>query len=104
MPRPAPPSRGRLAAAAVVLCTLTAGLRPPLAGAADPAPPPGFTALFNGKDFTGWHGWAIHAKGGSPADVAKMSPEQREKAFAAWTEDMKKTWAIDNGELVNHGK
>jgi len=91
-------ARGLSAAAALaVLCALPGA-------AADPTPPAGFTALFNGKDFTGWHGWAIHAKGGSPADVARMSPEEREKAVAAWTEDMKKNWTIENGELVNRGK
>ena len=98
MSRPFSPARGRLAAAAVAV--FWAGTLP----AADPQPPKGFTALFNGKDFTGWHGWAIHAKGGSPADVAKMSPEEREKAFAAWTEDAKKHWTIEDGELVNRGK
>ena len=34
-------------------------------------PPKGFTHLFNGKDLTGWHGWDIHAKGGSPARSRK---------------------------------
>jgi hypothetical protein len=33
-----------------------------------------------------------------------MSPEERQKAFAAWTEDMKQHWRIENGELVNNGR
>jgi hypothetical protein len=71
------------------------------AGAADP--PKGFTALFNGKDLTGWHGWAIHEKGGSPAELAKLSPEEQAKKIAAWTADAKKHWSVENGELVNDG-
>ena len=55
-------------------------LLPTVTVAADPVPPKGFTAAFNGKDLTGWHGWAIHAKGGSPADLAKLSEEDRKKA------------------------
>ena len=52
----------------IAVLAATAGLRPPLATSADPQPPKGFTAAFNGKDLTGWHGWAIHDKkaGGTP--------------------------------------
>jgi hypothetical protein len=67
-------------------------------------PPAGFTALFNGKDLTGWHGWAIHSKGASPVDVAKASEEDRKKLVAGFTEDAKKHWTVENGELVNDGK
>jgi hypothetical protein len=71
--------------------------------AADPAPPKGFTAIFNGKDLTGWHGWAIHEKGAGPYDMAKLSPEERQKRVERWTEDAKKHWSVENGELVNDG-
>ena len=67
-------------------------------------PPKGFHAVFNGKDFTGLRGWAVHSAGGSPVDLAKLTPEERQKKFDAWTEDMKKHWTIDNGELVNKGE
>ena len=80
------------------------GLSLSAANAADPVPPEGFTALFNGKDFTNFKGWSIHEKGGSPIDLAKLTPEERQKKFDAWTENMKQTWTIDNGELVNKGK
>lgn len=86
----------------ILLASVVAALLTLTAIAADP--PPGFTAVFNGKDFSGLHGWGIHDKGGSPVDLAKLTPEQRKEKFAAWTEDMKKHWQIDNGELVNHGK
>ena len=65
--------------------------------------PSGFTTLFNGKDFTNFKGWAIHEKGGSPVDLAKLSPEERKKKFDTWTADLGKHWTIDNGELVNKG-
>ncbi|MDY3562424.1 DUF1080 domain-containing protein [Gemmata sp. JC673] len=66
--------------------------------------PKGFTPLFNGKDLSGWHGWAVHAKGGTPPDVAKLAPEARAKKVDEWTADAKKHWSVDNGELVNDGK
>src|SRR5262245_40531428 len=70
------------------------------APAADPTPPPGFTAVFNGKDFTGLRGYKPDF---SPAEVAKLPAEERDKWYEKWTEDMKKNWTIDNGELVNKG-
>jgi len=66
-------------------------------------PPKGFTPLFNEKDLDGWHGWAIHGKGSNPADLAKLSPEERTKKFDDWTADAKKHWSVQNGELVNDG-
>jgi hypothetical protein len=71
--------------------------------AAEPEPPKGFAPLFNGKDLTGWHGWKIHDRGGSPDELAKLNPEDREKQIAEWTADAKKHWSVDNGELVNDG-
>src|SRR5581483_3282124 len=66
-------------------------------------PPKGFTPLFNGKDLSGWHGWDIHGKGGSPADLDKLAPEERAKKIEAWTADAKKHWKVENEELVNDG-
>jgi hypothetical protein len=66
-------------------------------------PPPGFAALFNGQDFTGWHGWAIHEKGMSPQKLASMSMAERTAKIAEWTADAAKHWTIQNGELVNDG-
>ncbi|MFO1021807.1 MAG: DUF1080 domain-containing protein [Planctomycetales bacterium] len=62
-------------------------------------PPKGFTALFNGKDLTGWHGMPHY----DPRKLAAMSEEERAKQIAAWTEDMKKHWTVENGELINDG-
>lgn len=66
-------------------------------------PPKGFTAVFNGQDLSGWHGWAIHDKGGSPYDMAKLTSDQRHEKVEAWTTDSKKHWSVENGELVNDG-
>lgn len=66
-------------------------------------PPKGFTPLFDSKTLTGWHGWAVHAKGASPADLAKLTSEDRVKRVEGWTGDAKKHWSVQNGELVNDG-
>jgi hypothetical protein len=63
-------------------------------------PPPGFTALFNGKDLEGWHG-----RGGvDPRTIWKLSPEELAKSLAAGKEDAKKHWRVEQGELVNDGE
>ena len=67
-------------------------------------PPPGFTALFNGHDLTGWHGWDIHERGMSPQKLASLSMVDRTAKIAAWTADAAKHWHVENGELVNDGK
>lgn len=72
------------------------------AAAADP--PPGFTPLFDGRTLTGWHGWAIHEKGGSPAELARLSPEERTRRIETWTADARRHWQVQDGELVNDGR
>jgi hypothetical protein len=62
--------------------------------------PPGFTPLFNGKDLSGWHGMPHF----DPSKLAAMSEEDRKTQIEKWTEDAKKHWTVDNGELVNDGK
>ena len=88
------------------LCCFALLLATPLRAAepGSPNPPKGFTALFNGQDLSGWHGWAVHAKGASPLDVAKLTPEDRAKKVGEWTADAKKHWRVESGELVNDGK
>ncbi|HYV35411.1 MAG TPA: DUF1080 domain-containing protein [Gemmataceae bacterium] len=63
-------------------------------------PPKGFTALFNGKDLTGWHGMPDY----DPYKLAAMSAADRGKLIDKWTADAKKHWKAENGELVNDGK
>ena len=62
-------------------------------------PPKGFTALFNGKDLTGWHGMPHF----DPYKLAKLPDAERKALLAKWTEDAKKHWTVENGELVNDG-
>ncbi len=75
----------------------------PAARGAEPQPSKGFTALFNGRDLSGWHGWAIHEKGAGLYDVEKLEVYPRAKKIVGWTEDSLKHWSVENGELVNDG-
>lgn len=88
---------------AIVLCVALAPADQGVTKNGIAYPPPGFTALFNGHDFTGWHGWAIHEKGMSPQALAALPMTQRTAKIAAWTDDAAKHWTIENGELVNDG-
>jgi hypothetical protein len=65
-----------------------------------PKPPEGFTVLFTGKDLSGWHGMPHF----SPYKLDQMSEEERKKNIDKWTEDAKKHWQVNDGELVNDGK
>src|SRR6516162_8220759 len=68
--------------------------------AADPQAPKGFTALFNGKDLTGWHGMPHF----DPYKLAAMPEAQRKAQIDQWTGDARKHWTVDDkGELVNDG-
>ncbi len=81
------------------ICCLVFGfLLTPLlvASAADPAPPPGFRALFNGKDLSGWYGLNPHA-------VVKLDGEKRETSLKTQREEFPKHWRVEDGELVNDG-
>ena len=64
-------------------------------------PPEGFTALFNGKDLTGWHG---AGQTFDPARLAAMSPEDRAKWQEKEDASFKANWRVENGELVNDGR
>jgi hypothetical protein len=66
---------------------------------ADVQPPKGFTALFNGKDLTGWHGMPHF----DPYKLAAMPEDQRKAQIDKWTDDAKKHWRVDKEELVNDG-
>src|SRR5438552_16825260 len=72
-----------------------------LAQAAEPPKAPeGFTVLFNGEDFTGWHGMGHF----DLRKLAEMSDAQRAEKRAADMNDLKEHWKVENGELVNDGK
>jgi len=65
-----------------------------------PQPQKGFTLLFNGQDLSGWHGMPHF----NPYKLAAMPEAQRAAQIARWTEDAKKHWKVENGELVNDGQ
>jgi hypothetical protein len=72
------------------------------APAADESPkaPEGFTVLFNGKDFTGWHGMGTF----DIRKLAEMSNDERAKMRETDMKDMNEHWKVETGELVNDGK
>ncbi len=94
--------RPRPAAAFLVLAAV--GLAPlPRAVAADEAVQSvkyEAVPIFNGTDLTGWHGMPHF----DPRALAAMGPDERAKMIAGWTEDAKKHWSVQNGELVNDGQ
>ena len=64
--------------------------------AAEPSPPQGFRAIFNGRDLAGWHGQ-------NPHSVTKLAGEKKEANLAQQRADFPKDWTVENGELVNDG-
>lgn len=64
--------------------------------AADPQPPEGFKAIFNGKDLTGWYGL-------NPHSVAKLTGEKKDAALKKMRDEFAANWKAENGELVNDG-
>ncbi len=64
--------------------------------AAEPAPPKGFRAIFNGKDLAGWYGWNPHSS-------AKLQGEKKEANLKQQRADFPKHWSVENSELVNVG-
>jgi hypothetical protein len=81
----------------IVLATLAASVS--RVDAAEPQPPKGFRAIFNGKDLAGWHGMPHF----DPYKLAAMKEDERMARIEKWTEDAKKHWKVENGELVNDG-
>ncbi len=59
-----------------------------------------FVPLFNGKDFTGWHGVATM----DPRKFAAMSADEKAKALEKGAEDLKKHWRVEDGVIVNDGQ
>jgi len=99
-------SRRQFTAATLALAGLVSPLMT-VPAVAQGTPPPGFTALFNGADLTGF-------RGGDTFDHRKllaMPAAEREAQIAKWTASMKEVnpktgkphWYFENGELVNDG-
>ena len=77
--------------------------QPNFARADDNGPPPGFTALFNGKDLTGWKG-LLKEPFDNPARRAKLTAEQPAEAQKEADEVMRKGWRVENGMLMFDGQ
>ena len=62
--------------------------------------PQGFVALFNGKDFSGWHG----LKTMDPREFESLSADAKAKELADGATDLKKHWRVEDGVIVNDGQ
>lgn len=85
-------------AALLASVSAIAGEKGEKAGAKDNTPPPGFTALFNGKDLTGWQGLV------SIKDRKKMTPEQYAEAVKKANEKFLPHWKVVDGVITYDGK
>jgi hypothetical protein len=59
----------------------------------------GFVVLFNGKDFTGWHG----QKTVDPRSFAALGSDEKAKALGEGAADLAKHWRVENAEIINDG-
>lgn len=77
------------------------------------SPPSGFTALFNGKDLSGWYGWSTR----DPSELWAMSAQEQasykkqsieggllDKKGQPIADHLNAHWRVENGELVNDGR
>src|SRR5215813_6941266 len=66
-------------------------------------PPAGFTALFNGKDLSGWRG---RQGTYSPHAEALLSKEEQAAKQVQWNSEKDAHWSVDTakGEIVSDGK
>jgi len=71
----------------------------PVGWAADNTPPEGFTAVFNGKDLSGWKGLVAN-----PKVRATMTPDQLAQAQEKADESMRAHWRVEDGAFVFDGK
>ena len=69
----------------------------------DNTPPPGFTALFNGKDLAGWKG-LLKGPNDNPLKRAQLAPDKLSEEQAKANERMTEHWSVANGEIVFDGK
>ncbi len=70
---------------------------------ADNTAPAGFTALFNGKDLTGWKG-LLKGPNDNPIKRAALTPEQQAAAQKEADDNMREHWKVERGEIVFDGK
>jgi len=79
-------------------------------GSKDNTPPKGFTALFNGKDLTGWQGLAMAPETNDkkakkvPLWLSKLPSEETEKLQKQANEKVLPNWKVQDGVLYYDGK
>jgi len=88
---------------ALALAVATAGINAQKQKPVKPNPPKGFTALFNGKDLSGWRGRKPNY---NPAEEARLSKEELAAKQAQWNIERDAHWKVDaeKGEIVSDGK
>ncbi len=69
----------------------------------DNQPPPGFRALFNGKDHSGWKG-LLRSPYDNPLRRAELSPEKLAALQEEADEVMRQHWRVEDGILKFDGK
>ena len=60
---------------------------------------PSFQAIFNGKDFAGWHGESTI----DPRKFKAMTPEEQKAKLDKDAADAAQHWKVEDGEIVNDG-
>lgn len=84
----------------MLICGVVVALTSSLMALTVDQAPPGFTALYNGRDLTGW-------RGGDTFDHRKlmaMSEAERAAKIASWNATMRAHWSAQGPELVNDGE
>jgi len=83
--------------------TLAAAVAVAAQGAAPSQPPAGFTALFNGKDLSGWRGRKPNFN--PQMEQRTFSPEEVAALQAVWNADRDEHWRVDvaKAEIVSDG-
>jgi Domain of Unknown Function (DUF1080) len=62
--------------------------------------PDGFVPLFNGSDFSGWHG----VKTMDPRKFEALAADEKAKVLADGAIDLKKHWRVEDGVIKNDGQ
>jgi hypothetical protein len=89
-----------LALLASVLSALTGCLSPERLAPGNNTPPPGFTALWNGRDLAGWWGAGTE----DPSKYLALPTDEFQKKHDASLIIIHQHWSVENGELVNDGQ
>jgi hypothetical protein len=86
---------------ALLVLALLACSRSPAVEASRPdnTPPPGFSALFNGVDLSGWKGLVK-----DPPSRARLSGEELARLQRAADQKMREHWSVEEGALVFDGR